>query len=228
MVFLELVLQAFSVSAERAFYGDTLGLAVVTATPDEVVFQVGEARVAFRSAPNGTSPTYHVAFEVPPNQFTAAKAWLAERVPLLREDGEDEFDWDFWAARAVYALDPAKNIIELIAFRGNDVALDAPFTAASLLGVAEVGLPVPDVPAAVAALEREFGIGLWDRTEIVPGRISPVGERRSTFIVVPLGRSWHPPGTGTAAAYPLEVILGGVGDGVLEFTDVPYRIGGAG
>jgi catechol 2,3-dioxygenase-like lactoylglutathione lyase family enzyme len=120
MVFLELVLQAFSVSAERAFYGDTLGFAVVTATPDEVVFQVGEARVAFRSAPNGTSPTYHIAFEVPPNQFRAAKAWLAERVPLLREDSEDEF------------------------------------------------------------------------------------------------------------TYPLEAVLGGVGDGVLEFTDVPYRIRGAG
>lgn len=76
MVFLELFLQASSVSAERAFYCDTLGLAVVTATSDEVVFQVGEARVAFRSAPSGTSPTYHVAFEVPPNQFRAAKTWL--------------------------------------------------------------------------------------------------------------------------------------------------------
>lgn len=219
-------MDAASLVDQRAFYGEVLGLPLDGDASEEVAFQAGRTRIRFRQAPPGTTPTYHFALRVPGNQFREAKSWLAERAALLRDEGQDEFVWDFWGALAVYAEDPAGNVIELIAFTGLQPAADGEFGAASILGIAELGLPVADVHAAVAELRNTFGIGLWDRDEITPERLTPVGERGATFLVVRVGRIWH---LGDAAAdHPLEVTLAGVGEGRLELPGHPYVIQGAG
>src|SRR5207253_8425119 len=100
----------------------------------------------------GDAPTYHFAFRVPGDRFHEAKEWLSGRVDLLQEDGVNEFDWDFWDAHAVYAEDPARNVIELIAFAGLDEGGGAAFSGASILALAELGLPVADPRVAVASL----------------------------------------------------------------------------
>jgi len=227
MVIRELLMEAPSLTAQRAFYAGGLGLPVVEDAPEQVVFRVGETRMGFRRAAPGTSPTYHFAFHVPANRFREAKAWLGGQAELLRFEGDDEFDFDSWSASAAYALDLAGNIVEVIAHRALPTATAEPFAAAWLLGVAEVGLPVADVPAAVAVLEEQFGIGLWDRAEITPGGITPVGEQGATFIVVPLGRPWFPVAV-ESSDFPLEVVIGGVHEGKLELAPHPYRIRGAG
>jgi hypothetical protein len=193
---------------QGAFYGEVLGLEVVNETSDEVALQAGGTRIRFRRAPPGTTPTYHF-----------------ERSELLREDGQNEFDWDFWGALAVYTADPAGNVVELIAFSGLSPVAAGDFGAASILGVAELGLPAADVRVAVAELRNTFGLDLWDREEITPERITPVGERGATFLVVPVGRIWH---LGDAATdHPLEVTLGGVEEASLELPGHPYSIRGA-
>jgi len=228
VVFRDVVMRAPSLAAQRAFYGAALGLPLVADGPDEVAFRVGSARVAFRAAAPGSEPSYHVAFAVPWSGFAAAKAWLAGRAPLLPgRDGRDEVDWSFWSARAVYALDPAGSVIELIAFDGLDAAAGDPFTGASLLGVAEVGLPVADVRAAVRALRDGLGIDVWEGEEIDPAGITAVGERGATFIVVPLGRAWFPVAT-PGRDHPLEVALDGVRDGQADLAAHPYAIAGTG
>ena len=99
--------------------------------------------------------------------------------------------------------------------------------AASILGVAELGLPVSDVHAAMAELRNTFGIGLWDRGEVIPERITPVGEQGATFIVVPVGpvgRTWF---LGDVAEdHTMEVTLGGVAEASLELPGHPYSIHG--
>lgn len=163
---------------------------------------------------------------MPGNQFREAKSWLSERAPLLRDEGEDEFDWSSWGARAVYTEDPARNVIELISFTASQTFPERSFGADSILGVAELGLPVADVHGAVAELRNTFGIGLWDRDEIIPERITPVGEPGATFIVVPVGRTWF---LGDVASdHPLAVTLEGVGEGSLDFPGHPYSIRGVG
>ncbi len=224
MEFIEVTMNAPSPGDQRAFYGDALGLPVVGNAAHEVAFQAGRTRIRFRRAPPGTTPTYHFALRVPGNQFREAKSWLADRTELLRDGDQDEFDWDFWGALAVYAQDPAGNVIELIAFADLPPLAADEFGAASILGMAELGLPVADVDAAVVDLRDTFGIGLWDRDEITPERLTPVGDRGATFLVVRVGRIWH---LGEAAAdHSLEVTLGGVGEASLELAGHPYSIRG--
>jgi hypothetical protein len=115
-------------------------------------------------------------------------------------------------------------VVELIAFSGLPPVGAGEFGPASILGVAELGLPVADVRVAAAELRNTFGLDLWDRNEITPERITPVGERGATFLVVPVGRIWY---LGDAATdHPLEVTLGGVEEASLELPGHPYSIRG--
>jgi catechol-2,3-dioxygenase len=82
-------------------------------------------------------------------------------------------------------LDPAGNIVELIALRGLPGDGDRP------LALAEVGLPVADVLATAAQLEAELGISTWDGDPPSP-KFTAMGARGATFIVVPLDRAWYP------------------------------------
>jgi catechol 2,3-dioxygenase-like lactoylglutathione lyase family enzyme len=225
MDFVEVTMDAPSPGDQRAFYGDALGLPVVDDPPEDAAFEAGRTRIRFRRAAPGTTPTYHFALRVPGNQFREAKSWLAGRTELLREGDRDEFDWDFWGARAVYARDPAGNIVELMGFADLPPLGEGEFGPASILGMAELGLPVADVQAAVAELRDAFGIGLWDRDDVTPEALTPVGERGATFLVVRLGRVWHL--GGVAADHPLEVTLGGVADAGIELAGHPYSIRGS-
>jgi len=192
-------------------------------TAAELAFRIGETELVFQAALPGLAPSYHFAFRIPGNQFMQAKRWLAERAELLRQDGQDQFAWDFWNAMAVYTRDPAGNIVELLGFRGL-AETEAPFTSASLLGLAELGLPVRDVHAAVAHFEETFAIGLWDRQESAPNQITPLGERGASLIVVSLGRPWFL--GGRSRDYPLEIVLDGVQQGELQLPGQPVHIRG--
>ncbi len=59
---------------------------------------------------------------------------------------------------------------------------------------------------------------------MTPDGLTPVGEQGATFLVTAVGRKWL---FGDAAAdHPLEVVLGGVGEGSLAFGEHPYHIVG--
>src|SRR5690242_17559175 len=93
---------------------------VTLAAPGHVVAKLtefydgltGETTLLFRAADD--EPFYHFALLVPGDRFDAAHAWADERFELVG----GVFDFDNWDARAVYFLDPAGNIVELIAHRG--------------------------------------------------------------------------------------------------------------
>ena len=170
MRFAELTLEAADPDALEPFYRDGIGL------------PLADTPVSFR---RGAACTHHIAFRVADAGFESAKRRLGGVAELLTEDGRDEFDFPFWDARACYALDPAGNIVELIALRGLPGDGDMP------LALAEVGLPVADVLATAELLDRELGISTWDGDPPSP-RFTAVGARGATFIVVPLERAWYP------------------------------------
>src|SRR3954462_11649834 len=73
----------------------------------------GETTLRFRAG--DWEPFYHFALLVPGDRFEAAHAWAEDEFELL---GGGVFEFENWDARAVYFLDPAGNIVELIAHHG--------------------------------------------------------------------------------------------------------------
>lgn len=154
-------------------------------------------------------PIAFVEGEAHPHHFALHVGDLGEwrtrlSVPLLRDEGGfDEFDFSAWGgARAIYFGDPEGSIVELIA---RPVARPE-------LSLAEVGLPVTDVAAAVAALETELDLPHYDGDRQT---FSAVGDDGGLLIVVSIGRGWFPIGTPAGAA-PVAVTIAGAGTRTLE------------
>lgn len=82
---------------------------------------------------------YHFAINVPQNQFEDAVTWLSDRVELLSdtETGDSEIFFEDWNAHAVYCLDPAGNLLELIARHDLSNDSDRPFGSENFLEVSE-------------------------------------------------------------------------------------------
>lgn len=154
-------------------------------------------------------PIAFVEGEAHPHHFALHVGDLGEwrtrlSVPLLRDEGGfDEFDFSDWGgARAIYFADPEGNIVELIA---RPVARPE-------LSLAEVGLPVTDVAAAVAALETELDLPHYDGDRQT---FSAVGDDGGLLIVVSVGRGWFPIGK-PAGPSPIAVTIAGPGTPTVE------------
>ena len=175
--------------ALQAFYTDILGLPVVATSAQEFTLQVGATEFTF--VQTGEAPIYHFAFNIPENQFAEAKAWLAERVPLVQDSsGDSTYRFESWNALAVYFYDAAGNIVELIARHALPTASDTPFGPASLLSVSEIGWVVADVRAAVATLHNNLGLSVYANS--LSDEFAAVGDEHGLFIVVKQERPWFP------------------------------------
>jgi hypothetical protein len=153
--------------------------------PDKLAAWYAETLGAGPSFVAGDASPHHFAFHV------------ADLEPWKRRlDVSEEHDFSSWGgARAVYFRDPEENVGELIA---------RPH-AREELTLAEVGLPVDDVPAAVDALRRELDLPAyndWDES------FAPLGDDDGLLIVVRVGRSWFPVGVPSGPA-PIEVWIQG-------------------
>lgn len=204
--------------ALRAFWADVLGQAVADRPDEGFAVALGWTTLAFGPAAPGTTPVHHVAVQIPENQLEAAMAWLAARdVALLPHEGSPVLAFPHWDAHSVYFLDPAGHVLELIAHHGLPTASDAPFGPASLLGLAEVGLP-GDVQATAAAIEAALGERVWSGGG--PG-FAAVGDAWGRFILVPEGHRWLPTDI-PARAFPTAVTSRGERPGALALG--PYAL----
>ncbi|HUS15232.1 MAG TPA: hypothetical protein VM536_09470 [Chloroflexia bacterium] len=216
----ELQLLTTHLAAQQEFYTRVLDLPCVGADP--LTVQAGRSRLRFTEPAAGPAGVYHFAFNIPRNQFAAAKAWVSARVPLLRDStGTDTFHSEGWNADMVYFADPAGNILEFIA--RHTLATDAPgpFTAASILSISEIGLATEDVPATVQWLETAVGVPVYNG----PGSdtFTPVGDAEGLFIVVKQGRIWVPDTGIPAELLPVQVTVEASGAGQ-TLTGPPYRV----
>ncbi|RAK70285.1 VOC family protein [Hymenobacter edaphi] len=180
--------------ALRHFYGQVLGLTVAVAEddPGAIRVEVGYSQLRFYPAPAGTRPFYHVAFSVPHNQLAAARQWVQARTPLLPVPaGGFVADFADWNAHAFYFLDPAGNVLECIARHALPNASSAPFSAASLLGISEIGLVVADVPAALKRVCAETAAPVFHRGPVRED-FAAVGDDDGLLILVREGRAWFP------------------------------------
>jgi hypothetical protein len=154
----------------------------------------------------GVAPTF-VPGEASPHHFAFRVADLEPWKERL--DVTEEHDFSSWGgARAVYFRDPEENVGELIARP----------RARAELALAEVGLPVEDVPGAVSTLQRELGLPLYDEAG---DSFAPLGDDEGLLIVVRIGRGWFPVGV-PAGDSAIEVTIEGAGSG--EATVGPHRV----
>ncbi len=181
------------------FYVENLSLRRRLGEDGSGGYAVGSARLRFKESADASAPFYHFAFLLPGDRFEEAKRWLSRASPLLSDsNGETTFDFDFWDAKASYALDPAGNIVEVIAHHGiAESAASGAFDPGELRGLSEVGLVTSQTAEAVAALQQA-DLPLWfGATE--PDSLAFCGAQGHTLIVCSRGRGWLP------TARPAEV-----------------------
>jgi catechol 2,3-dioxygenase-like lactoylglutathione lyase family enzyme len=219
---LALELQTHILDELRAFYSQTLGLPIADETPDAVAFQAGGTRLTFQRVADGTQPYYHVAFNIPENKLALAKAWLEERVTLLRhaETGEDVITFPAWDAHALFFYDPAGSLLELIARHTLPNAAEGPFTPADILYASEIALKAPDQAVAAARIREAFGLTHYQDV------LSFLGDEHGLLIASPKDRLWIPEFRKAGGTFPTRVTLAGHGTAHLVFPDAPFEIVG--
>lgn len=215
-------LHAKDLAAQAAFYRDALKLPVETGK-GFVRVTAGTSIVEFVPVQGGGRPFYHFAFTIPENKLTDAMAWLEPRCPILniRNTKEKIMDFKGWNAQSFYYNDPEGNILEFIVHHDLANGVSEPFGSQHVLWESEIGLVVPDVPAAEKAIADSLGLKYYrDHSPV----FSPVGDVRGLLIVVKKDRVWLPTTDVHADVFPTAVELAGIEGHGHTYSSEPYTI----
>lgn len=174
-----------------SFYKNTLLFDCLTESAETTKFQIGSSIFTLHKEEKHAY-YYHIAFNIPPNLFHAAKQWVQEKIPLSTEDGEDEAHFSASKAKSFYFEDPAGNIVEYIArYETTPQAPEHEFNPRHVLEISEIGLPTPNVVKCVEELQS-FGIQRRSNTPIVNNTLTFLGEYEDGVYIIaaPIGRRW--------------------------------------
>jgi len=191
---IEVVAEAQDLPALAEFYAGQLGL-TTQSSEHELQISVGATRLTFVQ---GGAHRYHFAFNIPHNQLEAAAAWLP--VPMLQGKS---FQFEVWQAESIYFLDPAGNILELIARRPLANASQQPFGPASLLCLSEVGVACENVRELAEQLQEPFFHDSGSELFVA------AGDDDGLIVFVKTGRIWYPDTGVPAVPTPLLVRMEG-------------------
>lgn len=187
---IELQINPFKETVE--FYKDTLSFICIDENANSAVFQIGASQLVLHKSEDD-SHYYHFAFNIPSNMFQKAKLWLASRVTLLTEDGQDEIHFNTRTqAYACYFEDPAGNIVEYIArTETSSSSSDPDFSPSHVLSISEINLSTDRI-LEYADKMKEIGIPVRDERDISLSSITFMGEYEDgAFILLgPLNRRW--------------------------------------
>jgi catechol-2,3-dioxygenase len=176
--------------------------------------------ILFTQAPAGFEGAYHFAFNIPSNQYQAAKKWITDRIPLLKDTGGNEdFHSNTWNSDSVYFLDAAGNVLEFIARHSLNNAAHGDFSASNILNVSEIGLPSENVIALANEICSRLGLSVYKQEP--SETFTPVGDENGLFILPIRDRIWMPDSGVPARMLPVKVS----GEG-WEVRGVPYEISG--
>lgn len=216
-----LELPAKDLTTQQHFYSSVLDLPV-TSSADILEVQAGATRLIFTQADSDFDGAYHFAFNIPENQFHAAKEWLSYRTPLLSNtEGKNEFSSQSWNSDTVYFKDPAGNVLEFIARHDLENSVVSEFDSEQILNVSEIGLPSEDVIVWANELCTKLGISVFRQEP--SETFTPVGDNNGLFIIPIKNRIWIPNSGVPARLLPVRVQIN-VGDKTWEVCGMPYRI----
>lgn len=217
MKIVTLELPVIDLQSQLSFYTNILDL---PATLDGAVLRVQTkaTEIRFIQAPSGFEGSYHFAFNIPQNQYQAAKQWLTGRIPLMKDkNGQVDFHSISWNSDSVYFLDAAGNVLEFIARHTLNNPADGNFNSTMLLNVSEIGLPSENVIAFAHELCSKLSLSVYKQE---PNEtFTPVGDENGLFILPARDRIWMPDSGVPAKLLPVKVS----GEG-WEVRGVPYEI----
>lgn len=223
MNIVRLELLTADLQTQQDFYASVLGLPV-NLTSSGLDMKAGQTELLFTQAPPDFDGAYHFAFNIPENQFGAAKGWISNRVPLLRDaSGSDEFPAESWNADSVYFKDAAGNVLEFIARHNLKDTVDGDFDGSQILCVSEIGLPSEDVLAFANELCTRLGLYVFRQQP--NENFTPVGDEHGLLILPAKGRIWKPDSGVPAKLLPISV-QGETHGRRWKVRGVPYEITG--
>ena len=216
-----LELLASDLSLQGEFYENMLELPTKRSSAGLEV-KAGKTNLVFIQAPTNFDGAYHFAFNIPENQFHAAKSWISGRIPLLHEEsGKDEFRSESWDSDSVYFKDAAGNILEFIARHNLKNAVDGDFDREQILNISEIGLPSENVIGFANELDARLGLPVFKQE---PNEtFTPLGDDDGLFILPIKNRIWIPNSGVPARLLPVR-ITGNVNGREWEVRGVPYEV----
>lgn len=207
--------------AQQDFYSNVLELPV-NLSAGKLEVQAGKTILVFTQAQSDFEGAYHFAFNIPENQFRAAKAWISNRIPLLYDEtGKDEFDSENWNSHSVYFKDAAGNVLEFIARHNLKNGAEGEFDSAQILNISEIGLPSENVIAFSNDLCIKINLSVFKQES--SAAFMPVGDDNGLFILPIRDRIWIPNSGVPAKLLPVKV-MGEVNGKSWEVRGVPYEI----
>lgn len=140
----------------------------------------------------GDRPTcYHFALNIPSDTLESAEEFLRSFTELLPDPdtGETAVDFTAWNAHALYFLDPAGNVVELIARHSLRDRAGSAFRPELIRGISEIGTPVASVQKAFDTLHGDAGLPRYS------GNFSSfcaAGDEHGLIILTERDRTWFP------------------------------------
>ena len=205
----EIYLQTSKSDELKAFYSRIIGLETNKDAQGNIVIATEKTRIVFETAEK-EDPFYHFAFNIPSNKINEAYNWLKQRVELLWLTDYKSYIADFsnWNAKSVYFIDPAGNIVELIArfdLHDNETAV---FSAKQIRNVSEIGLVLPEATYEndIAAILSSYELSYFIKQPLLE-KFRAIGDDEGLFVCVPENRAWYPPGDRIASLYPMKIIF---------------------
>ncbi|WP_428658182.1 VOC family protein [Runella sp.] len=206
MIIKELTLLTDDLIETERFYTEVLGLTMVDKTESGVSFSAGATLLRFEKS-TGQKPRYHFAFNIPTNTVDDAFRQMSAKLELLPiSDISKIADFVNWNAKSFYFYDNNSNILEFIGRFDLGKQETSSFTAASVLCVSEIGLPVKNVKKECEALISRYGFAYFAK-QPPSDTFSVIGEDTGLLIVVPIGRNWYPTNDMASEAHYVRLII---------------------
>lgn len=196
-----LKLYCANLDEQRHFYTRKFKFPVASDSGDSLTLKIGDSLLTFEENRIHKS-YYHFAFNVPFGALEKALKWAHKKVEVIQVDDEVIQEFKAWNARALYFLDPAGNVVELIGRKRFNDEYPASFNESKLLNISEVGLPVFEVSSAYKTIKKATGLQKFD---CVSNMFCAAGDDEGLLILVDSAeKSWFPT-EDPARAFNLEV-----------------------
>ena len=192
MKILDLQLEANNLDTILEFYGETLNLAIVKQTTEEIRFQAGDTQLTFIAKPT-TKAQYHFAFNIATNHLAQAIKWAqATGIPLLPSPKDETITYfDTWKAQSIYFWDKNGNLLEFIAREDTQIQKDVPFSPKEMLNISEIGLVTKKPIATGETIQQQLGIDFFSKATPL-AEFCALGDDDGLLILVTPNRTWYP------------------------------------
>src|SRR6476469_3839930 len=186
----KVVLHTNDLAAVRSFYNEVLGFAILEESATHISFSIGRSVLSFVEKPG--QAFYHVAFLIPSNQLEQAFQFVRSQTSVLPFSKQSVIaDFKNWNAQAFYFHDYSQNILEFITHRDLQNNSDTPFSAASVSGICELGIPVPSVRETCRFLNEKYQLPYYIKGPRMED-FAVMGDEDGLLIVTTTGRGWLP------------------------------------